>query len=230
MATSDKFQTYKNVFDEKTLLVLAKLEGQGYFDEIKSPISIGKEANVFSAIKKDGTYVCIKIYRTFTADFKRMYRYISSDQRFKGLQKKRMQIIRAWAQREYRNLLLMHELGINAPIPYIARENVLVMEFIGDKLGNAAKRLKDDTPKKIEKFSKILINDLAKMAEKNFFHGDLSEFNILNYKDRPILIDFSHGMKIISTEEKGLFIRDINTIKKYFSKHGCKLKIPKILQ
>ena len=167
MSSRDKFETYKNVFDEKTLLVLEKLSDQGYFQELKSPISIGKEANVFSAIKKDGTYVCVKIYRTFTADFKRMYRYIAPDTRFKGLQKKRMQIIRAWAQREYRNLLLAHELKINAPLSYAVKENVLVMEFIGDKKGNPAKRLKDNAPNDIKNFSKTLMNDISKMAEKN---------------------------------------------------------------
>ena len=50
MVDREKFKTYKSVFDEKTLRVLFKLESEGYFEELKSPISVGKEANVFSAI------------------------------------------------------------------------------------------------------------------------------------------------------------------------------------
>ena len=68
------------------------------------------------------------------------------------------------------------------------------------------------------------------MAEKNFVHGDLSEFNILNNKDKPILIDFSHGMKIEHQNMKELLKRDINTLIKYFNKHEHKLEVPNNLQ
>ena len=63
MQKQEKFKTYKAVFDDKTLQALFKLESEGYFEELRSPVSIGKESNVFSAIKKDGTYVIVKIYR-----------------------------------------------------------------------------------------------------------------------------------------------------------------------
>src|SRR3989344_9059375 len=106
MSTKEKFRTWGNVFDQKTLRTLFKLESDGYFEELRSPISTGKESNVFSAITKDGNYICVKIYMINAADFRRMYNYIGADKRFEGLQKKRRQIIYAWAQREYRNLIL----------------------------------------------------------------------------------------------------------------------------
>src|SRR3989344_3771328 len=137
MGTSrEKFKTYKGVFDDRTLLTLFKLESEGYFQELKSPDSIGKESNVFTAVKKDGTYIIIKVYRVNNADFKRMYKYIGSDSRFKGLSNQRRKVIYAWAQREYRNLLVANAIGARVPVPYAVKENVLVMELIGN--GNKA--------------------------------------------------------------------------------------------
>lgn len=226
--SKEKFETYKDVFDERTLRVLFKLEADGYFKELKSPISIGKESNVFSAITEDGNYVCVKIYRVNTADFKKMYLYISSDPRFEGLQKKRRSIIYAWAQREYRNLLVATENKINVPKPYAVKENVLVMEFIGGK-NNPAPRLKDKVPKDVKIFSKNLIKNIKKMYKAGFVHGDLSEYNILNYNDKPVIIDLSHSIKLDYPSSYELLKRDIHNLQKYFFKYGVKIDVEDIL-
>lgn len=225
MSSSDKFETYKNVFDDKTIEVLEKLSSQGYFDELKSPISIGKEANVFSALTKDKTYVCVKIYRVNTADFKRMYKYIAGDTRFQGLQKKRRPIIKAWAQREYRNLLIAREAGVTVPTPYAVRDNVLIIEFIGTKAGQAAPRLKDKPPENPKKFAQLLTKDIQKLTKAGLLHGDLSEFNILNNKEKPVVIDLSHGFKIDSQHSRDLLERDIQNVKRYFSKYKVEINI-----
>jgi len=49
--TREKFKVYKNVFDNFTELTLFKLASQGHFEELKSPIFVGKESNVFTASK-----------------------------------------------------------------------------------------------------------------------------------------------------------------------------------
>src|SRR3989344_7005665 len=194
MSGPDKFRTYENVFDNKTLRVLYKLSSDGYFDELKSPISIGKEANVFSAVRKDGSEVCVKIYRINSADFNKMYLYIANDPRFKGLHKKKRQVIYAWAQREFRNLHVARDCGADVPLPFAVKDNVLVMELIKDK--TISPRLKDMPPKNPKTFCKGVIKNMKLFHKNGFVHGDLSEFNILNYKDRPIIIDLSHGVKL----------------------------------
>jgi len=229
MSSRDKFETYKNVFDEKTLRVLFKLESEGYFEELRSPISIGKESNVFSAITKDKKYVCVKIYRINSADFRKMYNYIASDPRFDGLQKKRRQIIFAWAQREYRNLLIAHEFNVRVPKPLAVKDNVLVEEFVGDN-GNAAPRLKDMEPKDIKKFSQDLIKNVMNMYKAELIHGDLSEFNILNYNNKPIIIDFSHGVKLNYPSANELLERDIKNLQRYFSKRKININLHEVLR
>ena len=83
--TREKFKTWGNVFDQFTLRNLFELGSKGHFLELKSPISIGKEANVFSAETKDKGLIVAKIYRLETCDFNRMYDYIKYDARYLNL-------------------------------------------------------------------------------------------------------------------------------------------------
>src|SRR3989338_5370361 len=227
MTTQERFKTYKNVFDNKTLQTLFKLESEGYFQELKSQVSIGKESNVFTAVKKDGTYVIIKIYRVNNADFKRMYRYIGPDTRFKGLTNQKRKVIFAWAQREYRNLLVANKIGANVPLPYAVKENVLVMELIGNGY-EAAKRLKDNPPEDPKKFSKELIKNLRLFYKAGLIHGDLSEYNILNYNEKPYIIDLSHGVKLDYPNVDELLQRDIKNLDRYFRKFNIRLDSEKV--
>lgn len=228
MEGKEKFRTYKGVFDERTLRTLFKLESEGYFDELMSPVSIGKESNIFTAIKKDGTYIIIKIYRVNNADFKKMYRYIESDTRFKRVSNQKRKVIQAWAQREYRNLLIANQAGAKVPTPYAVMENVLVMELIGNK-SDVAPRLKDKKPKDAKKFSKELIQDLKVFYKAGFIHGDLSEFNILNFNEKPYIIDLSHGVRLDYPSAEQLLERDVINLERYFSKLGLKISKEEIL-
>ena len=63
-------------------------------------------------------------------------------------------LIKVWAEKEYRNLKRLEKQGIKCPQVYHVRENILVMEFIGDK--TAAPRLRD-VDLTIEQYSKLYI-------------------------------------------------------------------------
>ena len=49
--TKEKFKVEHNVFDASTNRIIFKLMNEGHFDGLEGPIQIGKEANVFSALK-----------------------------------------------------------------------------------------------------------------------------------------------------------------------------------
>jgi len=150
----EKFKTEHSVFDAFANRGLHKLIGQGHFDGLESPVSTGKEANVFTALKGEQRII-VKIYRLETADFKRMHTYIKNDPRFKGLTSNRRKVIFAWAQREFRNLMVCREAGIRVPKPIAFHNNILVMEMIGDT--KPAPQLKDSYPKDDEKFLGLLL-------------------------------------------------------------------------
>ncbi len=226
--TKEKFKTEHSVFDDFTNRTLFKLISQDHFEGLQSPISVGKESNIFSALTKEGKKVIVKIYRLETCDFRRMYSYIRDDPRFSGLGNKRRDVIFAWCQREYRNLLRAREANLNAPLPIAFLNNVLVMEFIGDK--EVAPKLKDYIPEKKKKFFDMIINDIRKLYKAGFVHADLSQFNILNYKDSNVTIDWSHCTPTKNPNSKELLERDVRNICNFFKKIGLKVNEEKVLK
>ena len=218
----EEFKTWGDVFDQFTQKTVYKLITRGHFEGLESPISIGKESNVFSALKKDGTGVMVKIYRLETCDFNRMYDYIKDDARFVNLKKGKRNIIFSWVQREYRNLLKAREANVSVPTPLTFLNNVLVLEFIGDD-GIFAPKLKDENPKnKKEFFNKIIIN-MKRLYKAGLVHSDLSAFNILNYNEKPVFIDFSQCTTLDSSRANEFLERDIRNICNCFRKIGLKV-------
>jgi len=215
----ERWKVYQNVFDEFTLRTLFKLSSQGHFNELKSPISIGKESNVFSATT-DAGYIIVKIYRLETCDFNRMFDYIKVDPRYLYLKNHNRKIVFAWTQREFRNLLKVREAGVNVPKPIAFLNNVLLEEFIGDK--TPALRLKDSKIDDLENFFSKVIDNMKKTHKAGMVHGDLSEFNILNYKNNPVFIDFSQSTQLITQNASALLDRDIKNICNFFKKRGLK--------
>lgn len=224
----EKFKTKHNVFDEYTNRNLFRLISQGYFEGLVGPVSIGKESNVFWAKTKDNEKVIVKIYRLETADFNRMYSYIRDDPRFINLKKQRRKIIFAWCQREYRNLLRAREAGVKVPLPIAFLDNILVEEFIGGK--ESAPKLKDAIPKDINKFFKEIIGNIRKLYKHGFVHADLSHFNILNYNEKPVFIDWSHCTPVKNPNHAEYLKRDIENICNFFIKMGLKLNKEKIFK
>jgi len=215
--SKEEWKTRHNVFDSFTDRNLFKLISQGYFDGIESPISIGKEGNIFTAKKGEDTRI-IKIYRLTTCDFKKMYQYIKFDPRFPSLNSRRRKVIFSWAQREYRNLLKAREAGVRVPTPYVVLFNILVMEFIGND--QPAPKLKDAHPKKPAAFFKEVIAQMKKLHKAGLVHGDLSAFNILNHNEKPVFIDMSQSTPFDNPYAKEYLTRDIRNICNFFNKQN----------
>ena len=127
-------------------------------------ISTGKEANVYLAkgtrdlvnhedypLNEDGTVFikeyAVKIFKTSILVFKDRERYVSGEFRFrhssacKGNPRK---MVKLWAEKEVRNLKRIGVTDglIKVPYPYILKNNIIVMEFLGHN-GKAAPRLRD---------------------------------------------------------------------------------------
>ncbi|MAG91091.1 serine/threonine protein kinase [Candidatus Woesearchaeota archaeon] len=225
----EDFKTKHSVFDEYTNRTIFKLISQGHFEGLESPISIGKESNVFSALKKDSSKVIVKIYRLETCDFNRMFEYIRDDSRFPYLKRGKRKIIFSWVQREYRNLIKARVANVSVPTPLTFSDNVLVLEFIGDD-GNIAPKLKDAIPENPQEFFKKIILNVKKLYKAGFVHADLSAFNILNYDEKPVFIDFSQCTTLISSRSEEYLDRDIRNICNFFKKIGLKVDEKKVKQ
>lgn len=225
----EKRMIENEVFDRETLLILGSLIANGIIKTLDFPIYEGKEAVIFRATggeKSPFPYLAVKIYKLETTNFKSMQKYIIGDRRFEGARLgSKYQIISIWAKKEFKNLNLADELGVSVPKTLKVKDNVLVMEFIGDEM--AAPRLKDVVlPDPNSVYLKILEN-VEKLNKAKLVHSDLSEYNILiveeEGKEKPIFIDM--GQSVLSTHPhaKEFYERDIYNIKRYFEKkYGIK--------
>ncbi len=224
----EKFKTKHDVFDDFTNRTLFKLITEGHFYGLESPIRIGKESNVFSALTKDERRVIVKIYRLETCDFNRMFDYIKSDPRFHNLKRKRRKVIFAWVQREYRNLLKAREGDVKVPIPITFKNNVLVEEFIGED--DPAPMLKDSIPKNKKKFFDKIVENMKNLYKAGLVHTDLSAFNILNFKENPVFIDMSQTTTLESPRAEEFLSRDVKNVCSFFNKIGLKVNAERIFK
>jgi len=227
----EEWKIYGNVFDLFTKDLLFKLAAQGLFDELKSAVALGKEANIFTATpgrtSDSDELVIVKIYRLENCNFKKMYEYLCHDPRYMHTKPNKRAIVFAWCQREYRNMLLAREV-ISVPTPLAFKHNVLVMTFVGDaKRGAVAPMLKDCAPDDPAKFLKLLLAAIKKLWKHGLVHGDLSAFNILNFEEKPVLIDFSQGSPTEAPNAHMLLRRDLDNLVQYFKRFNVPLDAEK---
>lgn len=218
-----EFKIEHGVFDEKTLMAIYKLLTKKVIKSVESEVMEGKEAVVLSAKDKDGKWLALKVYRV-EADFKTMWQYLAGDPRFFGLKKQRRSVVFAWCRREFKNLTIASEAGVNCPKPIAFNENVLVEEFIGEE-GKLAPRLIDVKLSKedAQEVYNIIIDDLEKTIKAGLVHADLSAYNILIF-GKPYIIDFSQAVPLNHTQAEEFLKRDIKNINKHFEKIGAEIK------
>ena len=218
-----EFKIVHGVFDEKTLLALYRLLNKTRIT-VESLVKEGKESVILSGLTPDKKWVAIKVYRTEACDFKKIWKYLIGDPRFKGLGKRKRTIVNLWCKREFKNLKIAVKAGVNCPEPISFRENILIMSLIGED-GSPAPRLIDVILEDVLSVYKTIIRDLKKLIESGIVHGDLSAYNILLW-DKPYFIDFSHGTTIDNQMALELLKRDVKNINSYFSKMNLHLKQP----
>lgn len=214
----ERWKVRHNVFDQFTLRLLFKLHSQGYFEELQSPVSLGKEANIFTARTKEEKPVIVKIYRLESCNFNKMYDYIKCDPRYVHLKKQRRKVIFSWVQREYRNIHIARKANVRVPTPLTCLHHIIVMEYIGDDYN--APQLKDQWPDDKEAFFEHILLYMKRLYGARLIHGDLSEYNILNYHGAPVFIDFSQATTTKNPNAQELLRRDIKNICNFFKKMG----------
>lgn len=227
--TGDERETEGEVFDRRTLLTIYDMMTSGYIDMVHYPISTGKEGNVFYATDEEGDGMALKIFRTSTSTFKRVAKYIEGDPRFRGVTGNRWNMIYAWVNKEFKNLMRYSEAGIPVPEPITFDQNCLLMEFVGDETGPAP-QLRDvilDDP--TETYDEVVSFIIDGWKDAHLVHGDLSEYNILMQDGQPIMIDVGQAMTTDNYNAKELLERDIRNVNAFFRKRGADIIDDKVV-
>ncbi len=218
---SEEYEVLEEVFDKSTLMTIYDFLNKGVIDEIHGVVKAGKEARVYWGKDRDGRELAIKIYLTIAAEFKRgKLEYMEGDPRFKRVKRDTRSLVYAWAVKEFKNLQLALKAKVRVPKPIEVKKNVLIMQFIG-KNGNPAPELKELPPKDPEYVYNELLEYIKRLYRKvELVHGDLSEYNVMVWRRKPVLFDMSQAVLISHPMADVYLRRDLQNLHRYFRKLG----------
>jgi len=216
---SEEYQVMEEVFDRPTLMTIYDLMNKGIIDEIHGVVQAGKEARIYWGKDRKEKELAIKIYLTTSAEFKKgMQPYIEGDPRFTHIRRDTRSLIYAWAQKEFKNLQCAREAGVRVPKPVVVEKNVLIMEFVG-KNGVRAPLLKETTLKYPQQFFRLLLTYLRRLYHKGgLVHADLSEYNIMVWRGKPVIFDVAQAVLIEHPMADNFLRRDLENLYKYFKR------------
>ncbi|MCJ7722125.1 serine protein kinase RIO [Candidatus Bathyarchaeota archaeon] len=216
---SEDYQVIEEVFDRSTLMTIYGFMNKGVIDEIHGVVSAGKEARVYWGKDTEGNELAIKIYLTSSAEFKKgMIPYIEGDPRFSHVRRDTRSLIFTWAQKEFKNLQRAKDAGVNVPEPLAIQKNVLIMKFIG-KNGERAPLMKETVLEEPQHVFKLLLTYLKRLYLKGgLVHADLSEYNIMIWKKKPVIFDVAQSVLIKHPMAEKFLQRDLENIHRFFKR------------
>src|ERR687886_47680 len=223
---SEDYNVFDDVFNLPTLMVLKDMINHNVLGYIKGPLASGKESKVYLAFDNNGqNFLSVKIYLTVSAEFRKRLQYIVGDPRFSSSKRGSQSLISIWAKKEFKNLRTAYENGVNVPAPLKVRQNILVMEFIGDDFSGIPCPILVNSNSITSNDYKEIITQMSNLYQKaQLVHADLSEYNIFKCpKGRIILFDFGSSVNIKQPNSRQFLTRDIANINTFFTKHGVKV-------
>jgi len=218
---SEEYEALEEVFDRSTLMTIYDLLNKGTIDQIFGAVKAGKESKLYWGKDREGKPLAIKIFLTISAEFKKgMIPYIEGDPRFSHVKRDTRSLVYAWAQKEFRNLTQAGEAGVKVPKPIAVRHNVLIMEFVGDD-GESAPLLRETEIKNPERAYSQVLGNVRKLYQKaKLVHGDLSEYNIMLWRNKPVLFDVSQAVPLEHPMADQLLRRDLENLNRFFGRLG----------
>ncbi|WP_146533091.1 PA4780 family RIO1-like protein kinase [Rubripirellula reticaptiva] len=207
----------------------------GLVDEVLRSLMSGKEAQVF-LVRCGQEIRCAKVYKDVTArSFKKSVQYQEGRQtrnsRRQRAMEKRSKFGRdeqevVWQNAEVDALHLLAKAGVRVPKAYGLFDGVLLMELITGPDGEVAPRLNDITlsPEQAVKDHAKVMNYVLRMLCVGLIHGDLSEFNVLQNEDGPVIIDLPQVVNAAGNNHaKRMLQRDVDNITTYYAQYAPEL-------
>ncbi|KAM0751304.1 RIO1-domain-containing protein [Meredithblackwellia eburnea MCA 4105] len=217
--------TVEQVLDPRTRLIIFKMIGRELIERVDGCVSTGKEANVYHAVAPDGKHLALKIYKTSILVFKDRDRYVTGEFRFKSgyARSNPRKMVRLWAEKEMRNLRRMKTAGMRVPEAIEVRENVLVMDFLGEQEWQASPRLKDAVIP-AENLRSLYLEMLVLLRtifiRCRLVHADFSEYNVLYHQSHLWVIDVSQSVEQDHPHAFDFLRSDIQNADDFFKKRG----------
>lgn len=215
---------------------LRTLIDEGFIQEIIRPLKSGKEAAVFLVVV-DGNVCAAKIYKAVQhRNFRQRQDYVegrqsgnSRDQRAmdRGTKFGKQKREEAWQNAESDTMRKLHAAGVRVPRPHGNHDGILLMDLVTYADGQPAPQIAAGRFDRLAamNFHRRIMQEIAKMLCAGVVHGDLSEFNILEASDGPIIIDFPQAVDAArNNNAKRLLLRDVANVTRFFARFAPELR------
>ena len=195
----------------------------------------GKEAQVF-LVRCGQEVCCAKVYKDVAdRSFKKAVQYregrkIRNSRRQRAMESRskfgRDQQEVVWQRAEVDALLSLAAAGVRVPKAYGLFGGVLLMELITGADGDVAPRLNDITlsAEQAVRDHASVMNFVLRMMCIGLVHGDLSEFNVLQGSEGPVIIDLPQVVNAAANNSaKSMLQRDVENITQYYARFAPEL-------
>ncbi len=207
----------------------------GLIDEVLSRLMSGKEADVF-VVRCGSEIRCAKVYKEAAKrSFKQAVTYqegrkVRNSRRARAMEKGskfgRKQQEETWQNAEVDALFRLANAGVRVPKPFDCIDGVLIMELVVDVDGDVAPRLNDITmsAEQARADHALMMTYVMRMLCTGLVHGDLSEFNVLQAADGPVVIDLPQAVDAAANNNaKAMLERDVANITEYYGQYAPEL-------
>jgi len=207
----------------------------GLIDEVLRPLMSGKEAIVY-LVRCGDDIRCAKVYKDVVArSFKKAAQYqegrkVRNTRRQRAMEKGsrfgREEQEKVWQTAEVDALYKLRDAGVRVPEAFGCFDGVLLMELITDEHGEVAPRLNDiliPAERAMDDHS-TMMHAILKMLCVGLIHGDLSEFNVLQAADGPVIIDLPQVVNAAGNNNApAMLARDVANITRYYAQYAPEL-------
>lgn len=211
--------------------------GEGWITEVIRAVKSGKEASVYLCRGSDRSgerLVAAKVYRSRPTFHNNSGYWEGGTRGWKrgsvvAVEKRsafgREVRFSAWIGREFEHLRALHRAGALVPRPIAVEGKALLLGWIGDEDG-AAPPLRTVRLEAEEAASAAeqLLAQAELFLTCDLVHGDLSQYNVLWWEGRPIVIDFPQAVDPrFNRAARALLERDVRNLAAYFERCGVRI-------
>ena len=101
---------------------------------------------------------------------------------------------------------------------------MVIMQYIGWRY-RPYPTIKDLIPEEPKEFLNLLLESIYSYRKTNLSHGDLSEYNILNVREKPHIIDVGQAVPKEHPMHEELHNRDMKNVHRFWKKYIRGLKM-----
>jgi len=192
-------------------LAINTLVKAGIIDSFGKTLGVGKEADVYDALSRDGKRIAVKFHRLGRISFrqtrrKRGYIREHSTWLFQS---------HVSAEKEFQAMQLVYKNGVSVPETISQNRHVIAMGMI-----EGAELSKYKEIQKPEKILKEILRNVRKAYLKaHIIHADLSDYNIILKPDGHVLIiDWPQYVMNDHANAEELLERDLKNVLTFFNR------------